>query len=70
MLEFPFRRGNHRAGRNHHGHPNSEADREKASSPPQGARGHPFDREESNELEAGLRRIGCLVWVVGEILES
>jgi hypothetical protein len=38
MLGFPFRLGNLRAGRNHHGDPNPETDRGKAGSPPQGAR--------------------------------
>ena len=40
-------------GRNHHDHTNSETDCGKTSSPP-------TDREESNELEADLRRMGCL----------
>ena len=69
MLGILFRLGNLRAertahataGRNHYGDPNPEEDRGQTGSLLQGARGHPNSRKGSNELEANLRRMACLM---------
>ena len=60
MLGFLFRRGNLRAGCNHHGHPNSDRIAEEQVALRKVHVVTPMDREESNKLEADLRRMGYL----------